>query len=115
MNAVVALRPERITFDPSSGQLHHAGIVVRLPRRRANLLMLLVRAEGGILPPASVEALSRSYAGLEEAACRRRALIHNLRLQLRLLELEIETVQGFGYRLIGSLHVMPRGQAEMEV
>jgi hypothetical protein len=44
-------------FDPLAGELHHDGRVVFLSRKRSDLLMLLVRAKGDIVPLEAVEAL----------------------------------------------------------
>jgi hypothetical protein len=63
-------------FDPIAGELHHDGKVVFLSRTRTDLLLLLIKAKGEMVPLEAVEALSKGFAQYTEAANRRRALVH---------------------------------------
>ena len=68
----IPLRPgltagNEAVFDPTSGELHHAGGTVSLPAQLSAFLALLAAARGEVVRRETVQKLSHSFADPHEA------------------------------------------------
>lgn len=91
-----ALHPRRIAFDPATLEATVDRRTVRLPRREALLLQLLLENPGQIVTQARIH--DRLY-GWDDAVESNAPAVHIHNLRRKLGRDVIETVRGVGYRI----------------
>jgi DNA-binding response OmpR family regulator len=96
---------ENVIYDSHSRQTEVGGQIVKLTKRETSLLEILLRSTGRVVPKEDIEMQIYGY-GEDGSANSIEVLVHRLKKKLQMAQawIEIHTLRGIGYMLVGAGH-----------